>query len=183
MATQSTGASDVLFPKSVEKLHSLFVSIDTDNSGTISVEELESACAKLSLTVTQEDLANFTSSDTNDDQELDFTEFKNFYVHQLWRVFEEIDTDQSGEIDVYELKTAFSRLGFDATAQEVKILLAEVDKDRNQVVDFSEFCNFFCSLPSPDLRLIVQQWATGLAIDTGKLRLYSSSLSAQNCSI
>ena len=171
MAAITLNSSDFLLPKSIEKLHSLFESIDANHSGTISINELEDACAKLSLLVTQEDLVNFTGSDENNDQQLDFTEFQNFYVHQLKRVFTELDGDASGEIDVDELKTAFDRLGFQVTTQEVKALLTEVDKDKNGSVDFNEFCNFFCSLPSPDLRLIVQQWATGLAIDTGSYKL------------
>ncbi len=90
-------------------------------------------------------------------------------------MFTELDGDASGEIDVEELKTAFNRLGFQVTTQEVKALLNEVDKDKNGSVDFKEFCNFFCSLPSPDLRLIVQQWATGLAIDTGSCVVIATS--------
>lgn len=160
-------SENLLLPDAINRLSSLFQSIDVDNSGTISVGELEVACAKLSLLVTQEDLVNFTGSDENNDQELDFTEFQFFYVQQLKRVFTELDGDNSGEIDVFELKTAFDQLGFNATIQEVNALLKQVDKDKSETVDFKEFCNFFCSLPSPDVRLIVQQWATGLAIDTG----------------
>ncbi len=160
---------NILLPKSVDRLRSLFQSIDCDNSGTISFSELEKACSKLSLTVTQEDLLNFASCDTDKSQELDFTEFQKFYVQQLKRIFMQIDSDSSGEIDVHELKTAFHRLGFTVTLQEVNALLKQVDKDRSESVDFKEFCNYFCSLPSPDVRLIMQQWATGLAIDTGTL--------------
>ncbi len=159
----------LLLPSSIDRLYSLFQSIDLDSSGKISVNELENACAKLSLLVTQEDLINFTGSDDNNDQELDFNEFQNFYVQQLNRVFKQLDDDGSGEIDLLELKTAFDRLGFNVSIQEVNALMKQVDKDKNESVDFKEFCNFFCSLPSPDVRLILQQWATGLAIDTGKL--------------
>ena len=51
----------------------------------------------------------------------------------------------------------------------MKTLLAEVDRDQSDSVDFHEFCNFFCSLPSPSVRSIVEQWASGPSVDTGEL--------------
>ena len=151
----------------------MFLSIDSDGSKTISLTELKDACGKLSMSVSPEDIGDFIGSDSNNDGVLDFKEFQSFYIHQLQKVFNEIDTDNSGEIDVLELKNAFERLGFQATQREVRTLLAEVDKDKNARVDLEEFCNFFCSLPSPDLRMIVQQWASGLSLDTGKNSLYA----------
>lgn len=158
----------VISSQSLERLRSVFSSIDTDGSNTISLTELKDACGKLSMSVSPEDVSDFLGSDSNNDGVLDFNEFQGFYIHQLKKVFNEIDSDKSGEIDVLELKNAFERLGFQATRREVRTLLGEVDKDKNARVDLEEFCNFFCSLPSPDLRMIVQQWASGLSLDIGK---------------
>jgi len=91
----------------------------------------------------------------------------NFYVFRLRKAFDIIDEDKSGEIHINELKKALEKLGFQSSQSEVKELLKQVDKDSSDSVNFNEFCNCFCYLPSPDFRVIVHQWATGLSIDTG----------------
>jgi Ca2+-binding EF-hand superfamily protein len=152
---------------SIKKLRCIFEDIDSDSSGRISQDELIQACNKLSIDVENNQLKHFLESDVSGDGELDFHEFCLFYLACLRSIFSEIDIDNSGSIGVDELKRAFSKVGFHATDREVLSLLAQVDKDNSETVDFSEFCNFFCSLPAPDFRLIVEKWASGLSVDTG----------------
>lgn len=156
---------------SIDRLRSVFSEIDFNNSGTISQDELILACKKLAIDVDVKQLNHFLESDVTGDGELNFQEFCNFYMLRLHSIFTEIDTDGSGSIGVDELKGAFSKVGFRVTDREVLSLLAEVDKDNDQTVDFSEFCNFFCSLPSPDFRLIVEKWASGLSVDIGEVTI------------
>ena len=151
----------------LSKLQEVFNSIDTDRSGAVSADEFRAACSKLSLTVSQQELNEFLASDTSGDQQLDFVEFTNFYVSQLRGVFQQIDQDGSGEINPHELREAFSKLGYSATEREIKIVLDEVDKDNNQLVDFTEFCSYFCSMPSPSVRGVIEKWASGLSVDIG----------------
>ena len=149
------------------KLQVVFNTIDTDRSGTVSVAEFRKACSQLSLNVSQQELKEFFDSDTSGDQQLDFVEFTNFYVSRLRGVFEQIDKDGSGEINPHELREAFSELGYSATEREIKTVLDEVDKDNNQLVDFTEFCSYFCSMPSPSVRGVIEKWASGLSVDVG----------------
>ena len=166
MATEQW--ESIVDSKARDRLQSVFQTIDVDKSGKISLDEFQHACHKLSITVSQRELDVFVRSSVSGDNELTFSEFCTFYVHQLRATFNQIDVNGSGDIGAQELQQSFERLGFNATEREVHSVLAQVDKDNNQKVDFYEFCNFFCSLPSPDLRLIVEQWASGLSIDTGK---------------
>ena len=159
---------NALTPAAVQKLRNVFSEMDTDGSGTVSLTEFREACARLSLTVTTDELDAFLQADAGDhDAALDFNEFCTFYVRRLSSVFEKIDRDGSGEIAADELQDAFRQLGFDATMREVRATLAEVDSDGSETVDFREFCSYFCSLPSPSLRSVVEKWASGLSMDVG----------------
>ena len=160
-------SDSILKPKSIKKLQSVFNEIDVDKSGTVSLTEFSQACKKISIHVGDDELNDFRKSNASRDGELTFNEFSNFYVYQLRKAFNKIDSDKSGEVSVPELKFAFDALGMNSTLREVRTMLLEVDKDNSESVNFEEFCNFFCSLPSPDFRIIVQQWATGLSLDTG----------------
>ena len=160
-------ASSILGPNVLKRLKLVFDSIDIDKSGTISVQEFQQACRELSICITQEEVDFFLTSDASGDGKLNFQEFSQFYVRRLEKAFKEIDADDSGEISVDELKGAFEKLGFPATKREVRAVLAEVDRDQSGTVDLSEFCAFFCSLPSPSVRSVVEQWASGLSVDTG----------------
>lgn len=156
-----------LQPQTISKLKNVFREIDTDNSGTVSFTEFSLACHKLSIHVGVEELQDFKKSDISGDGELSFDEFCTFYINRLRNAFSKIDVDNNGEVGAVELKNAFESLGFKSTLREVRALLLRVDKDRTETVNLDEFCNFFCFLPSPDIRSIMQQWAAGLSIDTG----------------
>lgn len=149
------------------RVSAVFDEIDVDNSGTISTGELEAACKALSITVTAEDINSFMEADSSGDGLLDLEEFCKFYESRLRVVFDSLDIDGNGSISVNELKTACSKLGYSLNNRQLQILLSQVDTDRNGLVDFNEFCDYFSSLPSPNVTLIIEQWASGLGVDTG----------------
>ena len=49
------------------------------------------------------------------------------------------DTDGSGTIDAKELKVAMRALGFEPKKEEIKKMIADIDKDGNGSIDFQEF--------------------------------------------
>ena len=153
-----------------DKLKSVFEEMDTDGSGLISFDEFKQAFNKLSISLTQEQTQTFFDADVSGDSNLNFNEFCEMYVRRLRKSFDEIDSDQSGEISDVELKGAFAALGYDVSMREVRAILSKVDRDNSESVDFQEFCNFFCALPSPDVRVVLEQWSAGLSLDTGSVK-------------
>ncbi|XP_045058407.2 centrin-4 [Desmodus rotundus] len=53
--------------------------------------------------------------------------------------FDLFDVDGSGTIDVKELKIAMQALGFQPKKEEVKKLIAEIDKERTGTINFEDF--------------------------------------------
>ncbi|CAK9013422.1 Serine/threonine-protein phosphatase 6 regulatory ankyrin repeat subunit C (PP6-ARS-C) (Serine/threonine-protein phosphatase 6 regulatory subunit ARS-C) [Durusdinium trenchii] len=60
-------------------------------------------------------------------------------VEQAILLFEELDQDQSGFVDVEELRTAFDKMGEEVTDEQLEALLDEVDDDGSGAIDFGEF--------------------------------------------
>merc|ERR1712072_193983 len=60
-------------------------------------------------------------------------------VEECREAFEMFDIDGSGAIDVRELKAAIKALGMDVSAEELKKMVSDVDKDGNGTIEFPEF--------------------------------------------
>merc|ERR1712072_1540469 len=60
-------------------------------------------------------------------------------VEECREAFEMFDMDRSGAIDVRELKAAIKALGMDVSAEELKKMVSDVDKDGNGTIEFPEF--------------------------------------------
>jgi len=153
---------NILSPVTLDTLHKLFDSIDTDHSKTISVDEFCNACHKLSLTVTDETIKDFLKSSSNGS--VTFDHFCDYYLHKLGQVFNHFDLDKSGEISASELGAVFQKLGVTLSDRELHVIISQADKDANGEVNFTEFCEFFATLPSPDVRSVVKLWSAGVCV-------------------
>ena len=60
-------------------------------------------------------------------------------IEEIKEAFDLFDTDQSGEIDLKELKAAMQSLGYESKNDTIFTMLAELDKDGNASLDFTEF--------------------------------------------
>merc|ERR1712216_877755 len=59
--------------------------------------------------------------------------------NDLREAFELFDTDGSGAIDIAELNTAMSALGFEPKKGEIDKMVRDMDKDGDATVDLEEF--------------------------------------------
>mmetsp|Transcript_21427 Transcript_21427/g.55882 ORF Transcript_21427/g.55882 Transcript_21427/m.55882 type:complete len:529 (-) Transcript_21427:189-1775(-) len=132
----------------VTGLRQLFKSIDTDGSGTITVEELRTTLKKQNKPVIEAELNELLhGADIDGDGTIDYEEFLAATVHlsklnkeeNLRAAFEHFDKDSSGYITMDELKEALKQVQ-DMSVQNIEQILKEVDKDNNGKIDYDEFC-------------------------------------------
>merc|ERR1711904_560699 len=60
-------------------------------------------------------------------------------MDEIREAFNLFDGDQSGAIDVRELKAAMRALGFEVKNEELKKMVSDVDNDGNGTIEFAEF--------------------------------------------
>merc|ERR1712025_1313478 len=60
-------------------------------------------------------------------------------LDEIREAFNLFDGDQSGAIDVRELKAAMRALGFEVKNEELKKMVSDIDNDGNGTIEFGEF--------------------------------------------
>lgn len=132
----------------LEGLRQLFLEMDTDGSGTISIDELKLGLANHGAHMAIAEVESLMSSlDLAGTHELTYEEFlaTTIQMHKvecednLHQAFHEFDPDGNGEISEEELAVKLVELGIKATKQEIHEMVAEVDVDHNGTIDYHEF--------------------------------------------
>merc|ERR1711998_574802 len=85
-------------------------------------------------------------------------------MDEIREAFNLFDGDQSGAIDVRELKAAMRALGFEVKNEELKKMVSDVDNDGNGTIEFAEF-----------LEMMTGKWARRTPVRTSR-RCSSSSM-------
>jgi solute carrier family 25 phosphate transporter 23/24/25/41 len=143
------------------EIEAVFRRHDTDGSGTIDTEELLPALAELGVDATNPATVHKMLEEVDSDQSgcLDLPEFSQIFASgRLRNVFDEIDHDSSGTINTGELQQALKKLGCTVRPSQVAEMLAGVDTNNDGTVDFTEFSEFFKMVPFASLDSIAQQW-------------------------
>ncbi|KAJ4897756.1 Calcium-dependent protein kinase 9 [Raphanus sativus] len=132
----------------IQGLKAMFANIDTDNSGTITYEELKEGLAKLGSKLTEAEVKQLMdAADVDGNGSMDYIEFITATMHRhrlesdenLYKAFQHFDKDGSGYITIDELEVALKEYGMgdDATIKEV---LSDVDSDNDGRINYEEFC-------------------------------------------
>jgi len=146
IATQLTDSA-------IKELKDLFMAMDENNDGTLSVGELKEALGRSGVAVPPDLKHMMDSIDTDGSGVIDYSEFmaatmdKRKYIQEdvCWRAFKTFDIDGGGTIDKEEL---MKLLGIDTvsdvmqvkvTEQEVDLIMKEVDLNGDGKIDFDEF--------------------------------------------
>ncbi|KIY98461.1 calcium-dependent protein kinase [Monoraphidium neglectum] len=136
----------------IEGLKEMFAAMDKDGSGTITVDEMREGLKSKGTLIPEEDLQRLmANADITGDGAIDYGEFLAATMHlgklnkdeHLHRAFAHFDADGSGYITVEELEAALKQEGDSSMAalgEQIKSILAEVDKDKDGRIDYEEFC-------------------------------------------
>ncbi|KAI8333809.1 hypothetical protein EDC96DRAFT_525845 [Choanephora cucurbitarum] len=119
-------------PGSDPQLWSWFTAVDTDNSGQLSVDELQRALVNGDWSPfnieTVRTMVNMFDKDNSGT--IDFNEFAGLwkYIEDWKRCFQTFDADNSGNIDVVEMRNALKTFGYNLSDQFIRVLVQKFDK-------------------------------------------------------
>jgi len=146
----------------IKELKELFIAMDDNNDGTLSIGELKDGLVKAGVAVPPDLYAMMDRIDTDGSGVIDYSEFmaatldkRQFVAEEAcWRAFKTFDQDGSGHIDKEEI---MKLLGGDQcvtdvmqikyTTQEVNAIMREVDLNGDGKIDFEEFMTMMRRMP------------------------------------
>ncbi|KAJ6827650.1 calcium-dependent protein kinase 2-like [Iris pallida] len=132
----------------IKGLKQMFTNMDTDNSGSITYEELKTGLTRLGSKLSETEVKQLMeAADVDGNGTIDYIEFVTATLHRhkleseqnLRSAFGYFDKDGSGFITMDELEAAMKEhgLGDDTTIKEI---ISEVDTDNDGRINYEEFC-------------------------------------------
>ncbi|KAG5589425.1 hypothetical protein H5410_039939 [Solanum commersonii] len=128
-------------------LKEMFKSIDTDDSGTITFEELKAGLTKMGTKLSESEVRQLMeAADVDGNGTIDYLEFITATMHMnrmeredhLYKAFEYFDKDKSGYITMEELEHALKEYNI-TDEKTIKEIIAEVDTDNDGRINYDEF--------------------------------------------
>ncbi|KAK9209716.1 hypothetical protein WN944_002084 [Citrus x changshan-huyou] len=150
-----------LSTEEIQGLKQMFTNIDTDNSGTITYEELKAGLARLGSKLTEAEVQQLMeAADVDGNGTIDYIEFITATMHRhklerddhLYKAFQHFDKDNSGFITVDELEIAMKDYGM-GDDDTIKEIISEVDTDNDGRINYDEFCAMMRSGTQPQAKL------------------------------
>ncbi|XP_006657762.1 calcium-dependent protein kinase 19 isoform X2 [Oryza brachyantha] len=132
----------------IKGLKQMFTNMDTDNSGTITYEELKAGLAKLGSKLSEAEVKQLMeAADVDGNGSIDYVEFITATMHRhklerdehLFKAFQYFDKDSSGFITRDELESALIEHEMGDTST-IKDIISEVDTDNDGRINYEEFC-------------------------------------------
>ncbi|KAK8551751.1 hypothetical protein V6N13_120188 [Hibiscus sabdariffa] len=140
-------AENLSSEEEIKGLKQMFNNIDTDGSGTITLEELRVGLARLGSKLTEPEIKQLMdAADVDKNGSIDYIEFVTATMHRhrlerednIHKAFQFFDKDSSGFITRDELRQAMTQYGMgdEATIDEV---IEDVDTDKDGRINYEEF--------------------------------------------
>ncbi|KAJ0016474.1 hypothetical protein Pint_09935 [Pistacia integerrima] len=153
--------AETLSEEEIKGLKAMFANMDTDNSGTITYEELKSGMARLGSKLSEAEVKQLMeAADVDGNGTIDYIEFISATMHRhrlerdehLFKAFQYFDKDSSGYITRDELETAMKEYGIGDEAS-IREVISEVDTDNDGRINYEEFCTMMRSGPPQPAKL------------------------------
>ena len=143
-----------------EKIHEYnesFDMFDKNKKGTISANDISKIMKSFGYPLSRKEVEGMISKmDTSGSGELDFEEFVTLmqkqteYIDetdedQVLKAFKSFDKDHDGKITMYEFRYILSQLGDMFTEEECDTLFKECDLDKDGLLVYQDFINFWRS--------------------------------------
>ncbi|QCD78907.1 calcium-dependent protein kinase [Vigna unguiculata] len=128
-------------------LKEMFKGMDTDNSGTITIEELKQGLAKQGTKLSEQEVKQLMeAADADGNGTIDYDEFITATMQMnrmnreehLYTAFQYFDKDNSGFITTEELEQALREFNMH-DGRDIKEILVEVDGDNDGLINYDEF--------------------------------------------
>ncbi|WCJ28843.1 Calcium-dependent protein kinase [Euphorbia peplus] len=128
-------------------LKEMFKGIDSDNSGTITLEELKHGLAKQGTKLSEYEVKQLLeAADADGNGTIDYDEFITATMHMnrmdreehLYTAFQHFDKDNSGYITTDELEQVLREFGMH-DGRDIKEVISEVDADNDGNINYDEF--------------------------------------------
>ena len=138
----------VLSNQQIADLRKWFISIDTNNSGSISAAELESAMKLSGYQIAQEEISDIIRNNTYlGEGKINYSDFliatldrkKLLDDEVLWQAFKHFDVDNDGIISFADLKAALLKSGSEFTDHEIDSSLGVLHLEEFEDADFDKF--------------------------------------------
>ncbi|TKY57133.1 Calcium-dependent protein kinase 17 [Spatholobus suberectus] len=126
-------------------LKQMFKGMDTDNSGTITIEELKQGLAKQGTKLTEQEVKQLMeAADADGNGTIDYDEFITATMHmnrmnkedRLYTAFQYFDKDNSGYISIEELEQALLEFNMH-DGRDIKEIISEIDADNMLMSEIS----------------------------------------------
>ena len=146
--------------KDLERLKNFFLQLDVDNSGTLTVDEIEKAFKEIDIGITEDELKQIWEGlDFHQDGQINYSEFLaamvssfNFQKEEkLWTVFNIIRENSGNKnyITYESLYNAAKALNLSINESEIKKCFDKYDKE----IDFQTFKKLIMSSEEEDKRM------------------------------
>ncbi|KAH7438300.1 hypothetical protein KP509_04G009200 [Ceratopteris richardii] len=139
--------AETMSQEEIERMKELFISMDTDNSGTLSLRELKEAFMGQGLAVFEKEMRQLLSAvDIDESGCIDFKEFiaammdirKLEEEEKIISAFQSFDTNNDGFISDAELREALAKCNM-GDEDDINRIIAEVDRTKDGRIDYEEF--------------------------------------------
>ena len=171
-------------------LYIIFNQIDKANNNALNENEMKQLFESQDIIISETEISHLVKSiDTNKDGNIDFNEFVHTFSDissmeeliqksRLHVIFNSIDTDNGGNLEFEEIIQLFVNEQVHIGDDTLRRMIARIDANNDEKIDFAEFVAAFDSVQSIDE--LVKKWASLTGVDVGTDLSFSAGLSQNN---